>query len=228
MNLEQWSRMREEQRKEFVLECADPSKWLVYHNLATEAAKALFAEIGKIPGVTNVKVSPGEVLSEHPRQVTDLILIVCTVPEGSHPPSNFPKNFSGFRVEAIDFGKRRAVFLKIWKNLFKYVAGWSEAKTEEWADQWKDALEGRRESGIFDRGPFIVAIQYGLIDETMRRDLGDGWIPLRNELLSIILRGTSRSTIPGNYPELREDFDWQSIKSEVNQVIKKHTEHKSS
>jgi hypothetical protein len=223
MNLTEWTSIPEERKRELITQWSkDNDKWFEYQDLADEAAAALKKELASVPAITNVEVGGGQVLSADPiAPIRELTLNVCTLLSESNRLEQIPNRFAGFLVYQLNLGDKRESFLRTWKRLFKELKKWDEGKTVAWAEQWEEALSGRRPSAIYHYGPVKMALS-SLVDESVKAAAGDRLQHLYGDIRNAIERTEDPGSQRIEYPDTVENYDWEYTRGRIAELIEKY------
>jgi hypothetical protein len=233
MTLDEWSSIPESQQHEVIIQWYKNDQWEIYQDMVCEAARLLRDQLKLIHEVTNVTGGRGKtLLSDGPaRWVSEITLSVCTsLPELSSRFEQLPTRFFGFRVEQVNFGDKRDVFLKTLNRILKELKGWSETDTLKWGDTWLnepliDSLNGGFLSlAVYSHGPVKLAV-YAILDERTMEAVeaaGNHHIDLHNQILSVIY-GAVKKAGSKKFVHIEEipNLDWDSVRHSVKGLLEK-------
>jgi hypothetical protein len=223
MDLLQWESTPGEQQRELIIQWSkDEDQWIEYQDMADQAAKALKRQLSSIVEITGVEVVGGNVLHVEPMVcVRELVLEACTLLSETNHLEQIPNRFAGFPVHQLNLGDKRECFLRTWKRLFKELKGWDEKTTLTWAEQWEEALSGRRPSAIYHYGPVKMALS-SLVDETTKTKAGDRLQALYGEIRNVIERTEDAGSQRIEYSDAVENYDWEYTRRRIAELIEKY------
>jgi hypothetical protein len=218
MNLTEWAACSEETRHHLIGYWRQGDQWHFYEKLAAEAATALKSKLNAIAEVKGVEVGSGDVLPVDDGRICELVLNVCTLlPEPAHL-DQVPSHYSGFQVQQMHLGTRREAYLNTWKRLFRELRGWSDEKTLQWAERWRDSLS-LYPSQVYHYGAVKIALPT-LVDDSIKKLAGDRLRLLEREIFLTIThpKGVASETIL--HPDVVDDYDWNFVKNRINQLVR--------